>query len=43
VAGFCGKVNEPSVPVKDREFLDYPIVLLAFQEGLCLVELLHVK
>jgi hypothetical protein len=39
VAGSCKHVNEPSGPIKGREFLDLLIVLLASQEELCSMEL----
>jgi hypothetical protein len=39
VAGSCEHGNEPSGSIKCREFLDWLSVLLAFQEGLCSMEL----
>jgi hypothetical protein len=38
-AGSCEYGNEPSVSIKGGEFLDYLIVLLASQEGLCSMKL----
>jgi hypothetical protein len=39
VAGYCEHGNEPSGSIKCGEFLDWPSVLLASQEGLCFMEL----
>jgi hypothetical protein len=42
VAGSCEHGNEPSIPIKCGEFLDWLRVLLASQEGLCSMELVGV-
>jgi hypothetical protein len=39
VAGSCEHGDEPSGSIKCGEFLDYLSVPLAFQEGLCSMEL----
>jgi hypothetical protein len=38
MAGSCENVNEPTGPIKGREFLDYLSVLIRSQEGICSME-----
>jgi hypothetical protein len=41
LAGSCEHDNEHSGSIKDGEFLDQPSLLLAFEDGLCSMQLVH--